>query len=127
MASRGFEKIKERMGKALSLPISTHNLEDVIDALNAGDMQAFWNDDAIVITEVCQTPRRQFVNIFLAAGTLEGVYALQPQVSAFATSTGVTEPVQMVGRPGWGKHLKKRGWKKQAEVWVLPMENWNNG
>lgn len=124
MVNHGSEKILKRMEKALALPFSTHNLQDVIDALRAGDMQAFYNDDAIVITEVCQTPRRRFINIFMAAGSLEGVYALTPQVRAFATSTGVTEPIQMIGRPGWGPHLKKRGWKKQAEVWTLPMEKW---
>lgn len=124
MASLGSEEILKRMGKALALPFSTHNMQDVIDALKAGDMQAFWNDDAIVITEVCQTPRRRFINIFMAAGKLEGVYALTPQVREFAHSVGVTEPIQMIGRPGWGPHLKQRGWKKQAEVWTLPIDRW---
>lgn len=124
MANRGYEHILKRMEKALALPFSSHNFNDVVDALRAGDMQAFWNDDAIVVTEICVSPRRKYLNIFLAAGSLEGVYALQTQIAAFATQNGITEPVQGTMRPGWGKHLKKRGWKKWAEVWALPRENW---
>jgi hypothetical protein len=123
----GHEKLLEKIRKALALPFSSHNFEDVVDALRKGEMQIFHNDDAVVITEICVTPRRRFINIFLAAGSLDGVYALHTQVVELADKHGITEPVQGIMRPGWGPHLKKRGWKKVAEVWTLPREKWNNG
>jgi len=126
MAKAGYELILERMEKACSLPFASHNLPDVIAALKAGDMQAFWNDEAVVITEICVSPRRRFLNIFLAAGTLAGVLACQKQIVEFTRKNGIEE-VQATCRVGWFKHLKKRGWKKVAEVLTLPMEHWDNG
>lgn len=111
---------------ALDLPISTHEWEDVVEALQAGDMQIFWNDDSCVITEICASPRRRFLNIFMAAGTLKGVFRLQPQIAAFARANGLTT-VQGIARPEWAPVLKKRGWVKWAETWHLPMEKWDNG
>lgn len=126
MASPGYERILKRMEKALALPFSSHSLPDVIEALKAGHMQCFWNDDAVVITEICTTPRRKFLNIFLAAGSLEGVYALQPQITEFALQNGLTE-VQATCRLGWRKHLAKRGWVRRAEILTLDLTEAKNG
>lgn len=126
MEKAGYELILERMEKACSLPFASHSLADVIAALKAGHMQAFWNDEAVVVTEICTTPRRRFLNIHLVAGSLDSVLALQTQVASFARKQGLTE-VQATCRPGWFRRLKKRGWEKCAEVLTLPLEHWGNG
>jgi hypothetical protein len=118
--------IVQKIKWALDLPISTHEWDDVVAALKAGHMQIFWNEDAAVITEICVSPRRRFLNIFMAAGSLKGVFRLQPKVADFARENGLTT-VQGIARPEWAPVLKKRGWIKLAETWHLPQEHWDNG
>lgn len=120
------EPLLRQMDKALTLPFMTHNFDDVVQCLRDGHMQMFWNEDAVIITEICVTPRRRFLNIFLAAGKLKALDKLRPQIVAFARKNQLSE-AQGTMRLGWGGALTKRGWTKQAEIWNFPVENWDNG
>ena len=103
------------MRKALALAANTHDLEDIIEALNRGEMQAFHNDRAIVITEIAQSPRRKFVHVFMSAGDLDGVLELMPQIEEWGKSLGC-EFARASVRPGYEPILKARGWKKTMVV-----------
>lgn len=115
------------MDKALRLPVSTHTLDDTVEALREGHMQAFWNDEAIVITEICVTPRRRFLNIFLAAGlSMEALLLLKPQVVEFARHHGLDE-IRSICRPGMAAVAKKKlGWESMATVMHLPLDRWDD-
>ena len=112
------------MHTALALPWQTRDFEQVVQDMKEGKLQSFWNDRAIILTEICVSPRRRFLNIFLAAGDLRGLYRLQPKIVQFARDNDLTE-AQAIFRPEWTGVLKKRGWAKWAELWHLPIETWN--
>lgn len=108
------------MQKALRLSGDTHSLEDVVEALKTGEMQAFWNDTSIVITEVAHTPKRQFVSIFLSAGDLDGVMALHEKVHDWAIESGY-DFARILVRPGFVRLLERKGWKKRQIVMELEL------
>ena len=96
------------MEKALRLMGETHTLQDVVDALQKGEMQLFHNDRAIVITEIAVSPRKKFANVFMSAGELEGVIELKAQLVDWAKKNGI-EFARAAVRPGYEKHLKAAG------------------
>lgn len=100
------------MQKALKLGGHTHTLEDVIGALERGEMQAHYNDRAIIITEIAQTPRRRFLHVFLSAGELEGVIELADRLKDFAKQNGC-EFARACVRPGMEGPLTQAGWKRR--------------
>ena len=100
------------MRKALRLGSDTHSIEDIIESLRRGEMQAHHNDRAIIITEIAQTPRRKFVHFFLSAGKLDGILDLMPQVEEWALKQGC-EFGRACVRPGYEPVLKARGWKRR--------------
>jgi hypothetical protein len=108
------------MEKALRLSGGTHTIEDVVEALRDGQMQAFWNDTSIVITEVAHTPRRQFVSIFLSAGDLDGVMALHDKIYDWAIESGY-DFARILVRPGFSRLLERKGWKKRQTVMELEL------
>jgi len=110
------------MRKALRLGSDTHTLEDLVEALRKGEMQAHYNDRAIMITEIAQSPRRRFVHVFLSAGELDGVIELMEQVEKWAIAQGC-EFARACVRPGYEPVLKARGWKRR----MIMMEDHPNG
>jgi hypothetical protein len=101
----------ERLEKALKLGGNTHTVEDVVEAIKTGGMQCWWNDRAMVVTEVVQYPRGRALNVFLAAGWLEDVMSLQPQIEDFGRNQGC-QSMHMRGRKGWRRVLPKHGWSE---------------
>jgi len=101
-----------RMRKALRLGSDTHTVEDLVEALKRGEMQAWTNDRAIVMTEIAQTPRRRFVHVFLSAGELSGVLELMEQIEKWGLEQGC-EFARAYVRPGYERILKERGWKRK--------------
>ena len=102
----------KKMEKALRLMGETHTLQDVVDALQKGEMQLFHNDRAIVITEIAVSPRKKFANVFMSAGELEGVIELKAQLVDWAKKNGI-EFARAAVRPGYEKYLKDAGWKSK--------------
>ena len=82
-------------------------------------MQSFAHNNAIVITEVVQAPRKKYLNVFLVVSDeLADVMAIQPRMLEFARSQGC-DWVQTHGRLGWNKVLPKYGWKPTHVLFVL--------
>jgi len=111
-------QLVSKMEKALRLSGDTHSVQDVLEALKTGEMQAFWNDTSVVITEVAKTPRKQFVSIFLSAGDLDGVMALHDKIYDWAEESGY-DFARILVRPGFMRLLERKGWKKRQIVMEL--------
>lgn len=120
------DRLLNRMQKALRLSADTHSLEDVIEALKRGEMQAFHNDRAIVLTEIAVAPRRKFVHVFMSAGDLDGVLELLPQIEEWGKAQGA-EFARASVRPGYEPILKARGWKKTMVVMEYHPKGADNG
>ena len=117
------DEVLDRLHQALALPWATKDFEAIKADLREGKLQAFWNDGGLILTEVCVSPRRRFLNVFLAAGSLRALVKLKPQVVAFARQEGIEE-AQAIFRPEWAAWLKRNGWQKWSEIWHLPREQW---
>jgi len=102
-----------KLADALRRNGGTHTVEDIVEACRRGEMQAFWNDDAVIVTEIATTPRRKFLTVFLAGGTLGGCIALKPTLEAFARQNGI-DTARAYVRPGFAKILKKHGWRSRS-------------
>ena len=105
------EQILSRVEKALARSGSTHTLADVVAALKAGEMQSFWNDTSIVITNVMETPQKRYASVFLSAGDLSGVMSLHDEILDWAKSNNL-DFARITVRPGFERLLKKKGWKR---------------
>ena len=116
------EHLIPRIARALKHGLGTHTVEDVAGALAAGEMQVFFNDAAICVTEIKQAPRKKFLSIFLVAGELAALKQLQPQVLQFGRNQNC-DFVLGSGRIGWQK-VATEGWAKR---WVVHTFNLNKG
>lgn len=103
------EQLIERIAVALELGGGTHSVQDVFDEVLAGRAQLWSTDDAVIITEVIDYPRKRVLRFWIAAGELEPVLALSRQIYPWAQQLGC-ECAQMTGRKGWTKALQSEEW-----------------
>jgi hypothetical protein len=115
------DQILARLDKALARGGSVYERSDVIDALTAGQMQAFWNDGGLVITQIHQFPKARYLHLIFVAGRLADVMALQSQIVAFAQESKCKRVV-CAGRLGWQKVLPQYGWKLDSVGFRLELE-----
>lgn len=104
----------KRIERALEIGLGTHTFDDLLKALASGEMQIFYNDDAVCVTEIKSAPRKRYLNIFLAAGKLEKLKELQPEIVKFGQDQGC-DFIAGGGRLGWQK-VATPGWSKR---WVV--------
>lgn len=100
------------MRKALRLGGDTHSLEDIIESLKRGEMQAHHNDSAVIVTEISQSPRRKFLHCLISAGEMDAVVALMDEVEVWAKAQGC-EFARACVRPGFEPVFRARGWKRR--------------
>jgi hypothetical protein len=117
----GEDKIIALMERGLVKSGSTHDLDDVIQCLRDGTMQAIWNDGAVIVTQIGEYPRRRVIDVFLCAGDLDSVMALRPELLDLAKAHGCDYGRAYV-RHGLVKPLQEAGWKTVQTVMTFEME-----
>ena len=107
-----FEDPEAQAGLQLALDVAggTHTLGDVTRMILEGRAQLYESDDAVIVTEVHQSPRVKAIHIWLATGTMEGVIALSKLVLQEAKAMGCTSAT-ITGRKGWERVGAQHGWK----------------
>ena len=108
------EEIIRRVEKALARD-KAHNFSTVLPLILAGKVQAFGNEHGLWLTEIVQSPLSKWLNVFVVAGELPGVMALQDQVLDFARKENC-QHVTATARFGWKHIAKQYGWKQHAMV-----------
>lgn len=103
------------MRKALRIASDTHSMDDVIGCLQRGEMQAFWNERAVILTTLVQAPQKKYVEFFMSAGDMDAVLELYEEVKQWAMEQGVDFGRAYV-RPGFERIFAERGWKKKTVV-----------
>lgn len=101
--------------KALDLSGGTHTLKDVMEQIAAGDAQLWTADDAVIVTEVHQTPRKRVLHFWLAAGELKAVIRLSRKALEWGRDEGC-EQASLIGRRGWEKALASEGWTARLSL-----------
>ena len=95
----------------------THLYEDVVAAVEAGHLQAWFGPRTVCLTEILQSPRKKVFNVWLAAGDLGELRAMYPAVEQWARDQGCTIAT-FTGRPGWARTFlsAEEGWTQQLVV-----------
>ena len=74
--------------RALEHAHGTHELEDLVKAIMAGQLQLWVGEKSAAVSEILTFPRKRALNIFLAAGDMEELQACIPGMAAFARGHG---------------------------------------
>jgi hypothetical protein len=116
-----------KLRKALALGGDTHTVEDIVSGVRSGALQAFSSENAFVVTEIGFAPRKKWLNVLVAAGDLDEVMDLQPQIAEFGRRHDC-EFMTMTGRRGWSRVLPDHGWRETGVMYALPLtEDGANG
>ena len=91
----------------------THHFDDVILGVLDGSYDVFYNEGGVVLCEISDHPLSRAYHIFVAAGKMDAVLALRPEVAAKALSLGC-DKLTMTGRLGWQRALVNEGWTAHA-------------
>lgn len=103
----------EGIEKALAYGSDTHTVGDVIDQILRGDAMLWEDLDALIVTEIHNTPRKKVVHFWLATGAMAAVVRLSYRVLEWAQGEGCTLAT-LSGRRGWARALKGEGWHTDA-------------
>jgi hypothetical protein len=105
-----------RLEQALEHGGGTFALHDIVQGLEEGRFQLFWNNGGMAVTEVIQCPQKRYLNIFLAAGEMKAVLKLHKKVEKFAREMECNF-MQASARKGWEKFNPEYGWKTTHTVY----------
>lgn len=88
----------------------SHTFEDVVEAVEAGEAQAWYGPQSIVITQLDEAPRKKILHFFLAGGDIHELEAMTPGILRWGEAQGCTV-ARLVGRRGWTRgFLTRTGW-----------------
>ena len=95
---------------ALAYEGGAHTYEDVVNAVDAGEAQAWYGPRSIVITQIDEQPRRKILHFFLAGGDMKELEAMTDGILRWGDDQGCTV-ARLVGRKGWTRSfLARTGW-----------------
>lgn len=95
--------------RALAIAGDTHSVEDVMQQIIRGEALLWYSDEALVVTEVMDTPQERLLRFWLATGKLSSVIELSEKACVWGRKIGCTRAI-FAGRRGWARVLPKHGW-----------------
>ena len=96
---------REQLLKALEVSEGFYCERDIVDGLILGDYRFFEGERSAIVANVHEYPRCKSVNIFLAAGELDELIAMEKDVIEWGRAQGC-DRVEWAGRRGWLKKLE---------------------
>lgn len=115
------DKYLERFRDALDRTGNLHTIDDILEALDKGDMQSFARGNTWIITTINVYPRRVVLDIAYLVGDLEDAEILHDDILKFAKKAGCTM-VRTYGRLGWKQMAEKHGWRFSDAIYVKDIE-----
>lgn len=101
---------------ALEYGGGTHNLDDVLALVLAGDAQFWSSPNAAAVTEINEYPRFKCLHLWLCGGDMnEILHEMLPKAEAWARSQGCSKTTT-AGRIGWGRVMAPLGYRPWAEM-----------
>jgi len=110
-------QIKKWINDALGYSGGTHDYDDVVKAIQDGQMQLWAAPKGCIVTEILVYPKKKVLHIFLAGGELKQITDMQDDVIAWAKNQGCSA-LSLSGRHGWTKALKPLGWESKLTYMV---------
>lgn len=105
-------KHREKLQLALDDDFNFYTFRDVVDLLLTGQATLWSDTDSAAVTIVQHHPRGKAYILWLAAGDLSQIMRMEPLIFCHARELGC-KTVELHGRPGWAKALKKSGYTKE--------------
>ena len=102
--------------KALEHSEGTHTVGDVVAQILEGEAQLWLDDEAVVVTEVLDTPQKRIVNFWLVTGEKSATVRLHRRILEWAKNEMGCTLATMMGRRGWEQVLASEGWSFNAVV-----------
>lgn len=116
------EKFDRLLRKGLRFGKKTHSVADVRRMLENGTMQAVFNEDACIITQIVDYPQKRVMDVFMCVGdNLLAVKALKDDLMALAKKHQVQLGRAFV-RGGLVRPWMAMGWEKRGVVMFFDME-----
>lgn len=102
-------------------------IPDLVALAAQGRIQVWGNGtSAVACTEVRDFPRRRALHLFLVAGHLADVLAMEPRIVAFAREQGCTV-MWAEGRLAWRRIGGPIGWHPRAVGYIKYLETGEGG
>jgi len=115
------ERCKPWIEAALEYSGGTHDFKDIADAVLTNQMQFWASDNACIITQIIQYPKKRHLHIFLVGGNLERILDYNESFKEFA-KINKCDAVTNCGRRGWVKVLKDLGYKETGIALGMEIE-----
>ena len=100
---------RARLARALERAGDLYSVDDLLERIADGRMQAHVSRETVAVTEISVYPKRRVLTIILLAGDLADGEDLHRQVLAFARRVEV-DAIVTQGRDGWARLAKDHGW-----------------
>lgn len=97
-----------------------YSFEDLLVAIDCGEMQSFVDSDNWIVTKIDEYPNKRVLNIVLGVGSVDGLLAMQPNVVKFGKEHNC-DLMWSVSRQGW-EHFMTPGWEKTAVIYVRELK-----
>jgi hypothetical protein len=110
-------RVAEALGKHGG---GTHTVSDLLREVAAGEAQLWQNEDAILVTQVVEEPRRKVLHFWVAAGDLDACVEMSRRVMEWGRSVGC-DYATLTGRKGWLRALADEGWSYEFTVMGRPI------
>lgn len=108
-----FDSVAHLLQPAVDRGIGAMELEDYKERVLTGYMQLWVGEGYAAVTEVLNYPRSRVVLVHLAGGELDSLIEADGELEKFARIVEATG-IELVGRKGWVKALRDRGYKEAA-------------
>ena len=115
------EIYRAKLAKALARAGDLYSLDDLLERINDGRMQAHVSRETIAVTEISVYPKRRVLTIILLVGDLEDGENLHAQVLDFARKMSC-DAIVTQGRVGWARLAKSHGWQTVSTNMVFRKE-----
>lgn len=111
--------VQDKLRKALAIAGDAYALEDILAAINEGQMQSFVEGESWVVTQIVDFPRKRYLEIVFAIGNLPELKLIYPRLEIYAREIAA-DGLRAFGRPGWMKQFEidKHGWVETTRVYV---------
>ena len=108
------EVYRAKLAKALARAGGLYALDDLLERIADGRMQAHVSRETIAVTEISVYPKARTLTMILLVGDLDDGEDLHRQVFDFARKAEC-DAVIAQGRHGWARLAKSHGWRIVSE------------
>lgn len=109
---------REHIQAAIGKSDGKYNLADIEAKVRDKTAQVYLTDKSAAVLWVESFPQFNALVVAFGGGDLGDIIAHVPAIQAYARRVGC-EQIDVYGRPGWARELKKHGFRQTAVVMSL--------